>query len=122
MSSATRTSLAAIIERSPLTSYVLLLTYALSLVYSVRRFTRVAGCTCGVATTPLLFVASVVFVFLLRTLSFTTLAVLAFTNIDVSSTSSSIDVTGQALFYDRVLSVLFNVGDFAVISTVRVHA
>jgi hypothetical protein len=62
-----------------------------------------------------LFVGSVFFACLVRALSFTTIAVLAFQNVEVDSNDGG--RTQEQEFYHRVLAILFNVGDWAAIST-----
>ena len=65
---------------------------------------------------PRLFIASVSFALFLRTISFVTLAILYWTNVKIGSDGSA-TVPGDPLFFQRVLSVIFNVADWTIISS-----
>jgi hypothetical protein len=112
-------SLGSLLERSGTTTYVLGILYLLSFIYACRRFvqsyTRLTRWDI-----PRLFLASILFGLLVRTFSFITLAILAFQNVNVDAAENSNPATpasAEQLFYERVLAVLFNVGDWATIST-----
>ena len=67
-----------------------------------------------------LFVGSIFFNCLVRSLSFITLAILAFENVTIDNNdndNSNGGRTQEQEFYHRVLAILFNVGDWAAIST-----
>jgi hypothetical protein len=111
------TSLGELIEQDGNTTYALGVLYVVSAIYAVRRFLwlwrsqRRPGWDAGK-----LFVASIFFACLVRSLSFVTLAVLAFENVAVVSAGGG-GRTQEQEFYHRVLAILFNVGDWAAIST-----
>lgn len=111
----TPTTIGGLIESSGTTPSILGILYAISFVFAARRFV-LAYQPVRKFDPPRLFIASVAFGLFLRTLSFVSLAVLYFTNVRVDS-SGSPTVPGDPIFFQRVLAVLFNVGDWAMIST-----
>ena len=118
---ATPTSIGSLLMHSGSTSYVLFALYLVTLVFSVRRFCALFWRTELARSwdTPDIFLASIVFLLLVRSLSFLTLAVLAFANVQISDGSGG--GSGSQADYPQlpatVLAVLFNVGDWATIST-----
>jgi len=125
------TSLGALLERSGTTTYVLGILYLLCLLFAIRRFCAFSsldaargesGEQAGTWTSacrrlawtwdiPRLFLASIVFGGLVRTMSFITLAILALENVRITSGSDGGGGGGEATatdqgFYQRVLTVL----------------
>jgi hypothetical protein len=124
----TPTNLGELIERSGSNTFVLFALYAVSLVFAARRLSLLLRVK-REWDAPLMFVGSIVFSLSVRTLSFGTLAVLAFRNVDVDGGGSGGGGGGggtggggnpggsDQLFIQRCMAVLFNVADWSAVST-----
>lgn len=123
----TPTNLGVLIERSGSNSFVLFALYLVSLVFAARRLSLLLRVKRD-WDAPLMFVGSIVFSLSVRTLSFGTLAVLAFRNVDVDSDAGGSGGNGggsggggpgggDQLFIQRCMAVLFNVADWSAVST-----
>jgi len=121
-------SIGSLLERSGTTTYVLGVIYLLTLLYCIRRFAMVATaradgdaasrrwpCTRWTWDIPRLFLASILFALLVRTMSFLTLAILALENVNIEADASgggggsgggAQGNTADQSFYQRVLTVL----------------
>src|SRR5262249_9223297 len=107
----TPTTIGALLERSASTPAILCVLYAVTLIFAIHRFLLI-WLPARTWDPPRLFVAAVAFALCVRSLSFATFAILSLQNA-APAPGTGVD---ESLF-QRVLAVLFNVGDWALIST-----
>lgn len=116
MDSAGTSSIGELIEKDGNNTYALGVLYVCASVYALRRLLVLWRATKNRWDTGLLFVASILFASLIRAFSFVALAVLSFLDLNISPSAGQ-QPTQQQVFYQRLLAVLFNTGDWAAVST-----